>query len=103
MSMYVSMSRLRVDGERADELIHAFRGRAHLVDDAAGFIRLEVWQGGDPGEVVMVSWWRDRASFSTYMKSAEHRVSHDRIPRELQEAIHLERLESMTGYECVAE
>ena len=51
----------------------------------------------------MVSRWRDRAAFTTYMRSADHRVSHDRIDPELQAAIKLERLEHLHTYEVVAE
>lgn len=100
--MYVSVSRLRVRPERATDLIEAFQARAHLVDDFDGFQGLEVWQASrDPSEVLMVSHWRDRAAFSSYMKSAEHQVSHDRIGADLEEAIVLERLEHLTGYEVV--
>jgi heme-degrading monooxygenase HmoA len=102
--MYVSLSRLRVAEGRADELIAAFRRRAHLVDDADGFVDLEVWRSDrDPDEVVMVSRWRDRAAFTAYMKSDAHRVSHDRIDPGLDDAIKLERLEHMHTYEVVAE
>ena len=98
------MSRLRVDGDRSDELIAAFQARAHLVDDADGFLDLQVWRSDrDPTEVLMVSRWRDRDAFKTYMKSVEHRVSHDRIDPSLQEAIRLERLEHLHTYEVVAE
>ena len=98
------MSRLRVDEQRSDELIAAFRARAHLVDDAEGFLDLQVWRSDrDPGEVLMVSRWRDRDAFKAYMKSAEHQVSHDRIDPELKETIRLERLEHMHTYEVVAE
>ena len=98
------MSRLRVDEQRSDELIAAFRRRAHLVDDADGFVDLQVWRSDrDPGEVLMVSRWRDRDAFKAYMKSAEHRVSHDRIDGELKDAIRLERLEHLSTYEVVAE
>jgi heme-degrading monooxygenase HmoA len=101
--MYVSMSRLRVKPERAGELVSAFRRRAHLVDSAAGFVDLEVWQSDrDPDEILMVSRWRDRASFTAYMRSEDHRVSHDRIPADLQDAIALERLEHLHTYEVVA-
>ena len=41
-SNYVSLSRLRVEPGRVDELVEAFRGRAHLVDQANGFLDLEV-------------------------------------------------------------
>jgi heme-degrading monooxygenase HmoA len=98
------MSRLRVDPQRSDDLVAAFRRRAHLVDDADGFLDLQVWRSDrDPGEVLMVSRWRDRDAFKTYMKSAEHRVSHDRIDPELKDAIALERLEHLHTYEVVAE
>ena len=94
--MYVSLSRLRVPAERADELVAAFRRRARLVDDFEGFVDLQVWQSDrDPGELVMVSRWTDRDCFKRYMKSAEHKVSHDRIEPGLDAAIKLERLEHM--------
>ena len=94
--MYVSLSRLRVPAERADELVTAFRARAGLVDDFDGFVDLQVWQSDrDPGELVMVSRWRDRDCFRTYMKSREHQVSHDRIDPALDAAIKLEKLEHM--------
>jgi heme oxygenase (mycobilin-producing) len=102
--MYVSMSRLRVPADRAQDLVTAFRGRAHLVDEAEGFVDLQVWQSDrDRSELIMVSRWRDRAAFTAYMRSADHRTSHDRIPPDLQEAIRLERLEHLHTYEVVAE
>jgi heme-degrading monooxygenase HmoA len=94
--MYVSLSRLRVPAERADELVAAFRARAGLVDEFDGFVDLQVWQNDrDAGELTMVSRWRDRDCFKTYMKSREHQVSHDRIDPELDAAIKLERLEHL--------
>jgi heme oxygenase (mycobilin-producing) len=94
--MYVSMSRLRVPAERAEELVTAFRARAKLVDAFEGFVDLQVWQAdNDAGELVMVSRWRDRDCFKTYMKSQEHQVSHDRIDPALDAAIKLEKLEHM--------
>ena len=102
-SLYVSVSRLRVPPDRVDELVSAFEHRAHLVDDAPGFVDLEVWRSDrDPGEVVMVSRWRDRAAFRDYMRSPEHAASHARIPAPLDAAIKLERLEHLHTYEVVA-
>jgi heme oxygenase (mycobilin-producing) len=98
------MSRLRVPAERADELVAAFRRRAHLVDDAEGFVDLQVWQSDrDSEELVMVSRWRDRDSFKAYMRSDAHRISHERIDPTLDDAINLERLEHMHTFEVVAE
>ena len=102
--MYVSVSRLRVDPERSEELIAAFRGRAGLVDSHAGFLDLQVWRSDrDPAEVLMVSRWQDRDAFKAYMRSADHRVSHGRIAPGLKDAITLERLEHLHTYEVVAE
>jgi heme-degrading monooxygenase HmoA len=102
--LYVSLSRLRIPEERAPELVSAFRRRARLVEEADGFVDLQVWQSDrDAGELVMVSRWRDRGAFTAYMKSERHRVSHERIDADLDRAIRLERLEHMHTYEVVAE
>ncbi|MDQ3778711.1 MAG: antibiotic biosynthesis monooxygenase [Actinomycetota bacterium] len=101
--MYVVVSRLRIEPDRAPELVAAFRRRAGLVDAADGFRGLEVWQAERvPGEIVMVSRWRDRAAFTAYMRSEEHAISHRRIEPELQAAIRLERLEHLRAYDVVA-
>ena len=100
---YVSVSRLRVDPARIDDLVAAFRGRLGAVDAFPGFVSLEVWRSDrTPDEVVMVSHWASRAQFSAYMKSEAHQTSHDRIPADLQAAIRLERLDHMTTYEVIA-
>jgi heme-degrading monooxygenase HmoA len=102
--VYVSLSRLRIPEDRAAELVSAFRGRLHGVDSADGFVDLQVWQSDrTPGEILMVSRWDDREAFKAYMKSDEHRASHDRIDPDLQAAIKLERLEHLHTYEVVAE
>jgi heme-degrading monooxygenase HmoA len=100
---YVSVSRLRVAPERADELVSAFRLRAGLVDEFEGFHGLQVWRSDrDPAELVMVSHWRDRDCFTAYMRSEAHRVSHDRIDPDLERQIELVRLEHLQTYEVVA-
>ena len=102
--MYVSLSRLRVPAHASDELIAAFRRRAHLVDEADGFVDLQVWRSDrDAGEILMVSRWQDREAFKAYMKSEEHRISHERIDPQLQGLIKLEALEHLHTYDVVAE
>ncbi|MBD0282493.1 MAG: antibiotic biosynthesis monooxygenase [Thermoleophilaceae bacterium] len=103
-ALYVSLSRLRVPDERAPDLVRAFRRRARLVEEAEGFVDLQVWQADkDPGEFIMVSRWRDREAFKAYMKSERHRISHARIDPDLDRVIRLERLEHLHTYEVVAE
>ena len=100
---YVSVTRLRVEPGAVEDLLAAFRDRARLVDAFPGFLDLEVWQSDrEPGEILMVSHWSRREDFTAYMKSAEHRVSHDRIPDRIQDAIRLERLEHHAGYDVMA-
>src|SRR3954452_22664954 len=98
--MYVSMSRLRIEPERAPELVGAFRRRLGLVDGFEGFVGLEVWQSDrDAGELIMVTRWRARDCFKRYMKSREHRESHERIDPGLDSAIRLERLDHLHTYD----
>jgi heme-degrading monooxygenase HmoA len=102
--VYVSLSRLAIPVGRAPELIAAFRDRSRLADQADGFVDLQVWQSDrDLGEIIMVSRWRDREAFKAYMKSAEHKASHERIDEDLKQDIALQRLEHMHTYEVVAE
>jgi heme-degrading monooxygenase HmoA len=102
--MYVSMSRLRVEVDRSDELVAAFQGRVGLVEAHHGFIDLQVWRSDrDRGEVLMVSRWSDRDAFKAYMRSADHRVSHSRLDPALKAAISLERLEHLHTYDVVGE
>jgi len=101
--MYISMSRLRLPEAQVGELLDAFKARAGLVDDAAGFIDLEVWHSDrDAGEVIMVSRWDDRDAFTRYMRSPEHKTSHGRIAPALKAVISLERLDHLHTYEVVA-
>jgi heme-degrading monooxygenase HmoA len=101
--MYVSMSRLRVDADRSDELVAAFADRVGLVDAHDGFIDLQVWRSDrDRVEVIMVSRWRDREAFKAYMQSSDHRTSHDRLSPSLRSAIKLEKLEHLSTYDVVA-
>ena len=51
----------------------------------------------------MVSRWRDRAAFTAYMRSEQHRISHDRIDPDLDAAIKLQALEHLHTYDVVAE
>ena len=78
---FVAHSELRVTAAGTAALIAAFEDRLGEVERWPGFERLEVWQDErDDGRFVMVSWWDDKQSFQTYMRSQSHHRSHDRIP-----------------------
>lgn len=102
--MYVSMSHLLVDEGSTQELIETFRNRAGRVDSASGFVDLQVWHSDrDPSRMAMVGRRHDRDSFKAYMRSDDHRFSHERISPGLASAIKLERLDHMHTFEVVAE
>jgi hypothetical protein len=47
--------------------------------------------------------WRDRAAFTDYMRSTEHKISHNRIDPDLKGDIRLVRPEHLHTYEVVSE
>jgi len=102
--MYISVSRLHVQVDRSDELVAAFVERAGLVESHEGFVDLQVWRSDrDPAEIVMVTRWGTKGAFRNYMRSDDHRASHERMDPLLRRAVKLERLESMHTYDVVAE
>jgi heme oxygenase (mycobilin-producing) len=80
-SLHVVVSDLVVEPVGVDALERAFAERLGEVEDADGFVRLEVWRSAaDEGRYRMVTWWESEAAFRRYMGSAAHRRSHARIP-----------------------
>lgn len=78
---FVTVSGIAVPDTGAAELEAAMRNRIGLVDNEAGFQRLEVWRPVRPGDPYrMVTWWDDPAAFQQYMRSAAHDASHARTP-----------------------
>jgi heme oxygenase (mycobilin-producing) len=78
---FVVSSEVTISPDSAADLERSFRERLHLVERAPGFQRLETWRDVTrPGVFQMVSWWDNADSFRRYMRSAEHRLSHARIP-----------------------
>lgn len=63
----------------------AFRGRPHKVDDADGFLRMEVISPFDNlQEIWLITFWRDEISFRTWHHSHLYRESHEGIPKGLK-------------------
>jgi heme-degrading monooxygenase HmoA len=82
---YVSISRFRVRNGMEDDVASAFRQRPHLVDDARGFLRMEVLSPSeDAAEFWLVTWWTDEASFREWHHGHAYRESHAFIPKGLK-------------------
>ena len=79
--VFVGISEISVPPEGGADLEQAFQHRMGAVESWPGFIRLSVLRDRRvSGRYVMVTEWDDHASFLAYMRSADHRESHQRIP-----------------------
>ena len=67
------------------EVKEAFRDRPHLVDDAPGFVRMEVISPTEaPDEIWLLTFWADETSFRAWHKSHMYGKSHKGIPKGLK-------------------
>jgi len=84
-SGYVGVSRFRVSNGMEQNVAAAFRERAHLVDGAEGFLRLDVISpADDDSEFWLLTYWTDEESFRTWHHSHQYRESHSGIPKGLK-------------------
>jgi heme-degrading monooxygenase HmoA len=83
--MFIALSRFTVANGMTDLVKAAFRQRPHLVDEVAGFVRLDVLSPQDtPDEIWLLTSWEDEASFHAWHRSHQHRESHRGIPKGLK-------------------
>lgn len=81
VAQYVALSWIEVPPEGEAALREAFAERLGAVDDWEGFDSLELLADRRrAGRYLMVSRWRSEDDFRAYMRSADHRASHARIP-----------------------
>lgn len=84
-SSYVALSRFRVRNGMEAEVAAAFRNRPHMVDDAPGFLRMEVLTpSDDDAEFWLLTWWSDEASFRAWHGGHVYRESHSGVPKGLK-------------------
>lgn len=82
---FVALSRFRVANGMEAEVRDAFRDRPHMVDDAPGFLRMEVICPVDaPEEFWLLTYWSDEESYRSWHRSHLYRDSHAGIPRGLK-------------------
>ena len=79
------LSRFVVANDMDAEVKQAFLLRPHLVDNAAGFMRMDVLSPEDmPNEIWLMTYWVDIASYRTWHKSHAYHESHAGIPKGLK-------------------
>lgn len=67
------------------EVKEAFRQRPRLVDDKAGFIRMDIISPeSNPDELWLLTYWESRKSYETWHSSPDRRQSQQFIPKGLK-------------------
>jgi heme-degrading monooxygenase HmoA len=79
------ISRFTIANNMVAQVREAFQNRPHLVDQAPGFLRMEVMSPFDkPEEVWLVTHWEDEQSFQVWHESHAYHESHKGIPKGLK-------------------
>ena len=85
LAAFVALSSFVVANGMTDEVKAAFRARPHLVDDVAGFVRMEVLSPVErPEEIWLLTYWTDEASFQAWHHGHLYHESHAGIPKGLK-------------------
>jgi heme-degrading monooxygenase HmoA len=80
--MIVAISRIRITSGNADAVAAQYCQRSGLVEQAPGFLGLEILRGQDqPDEFLVYMRWADRAAFDDYRGSARFRQAHHSIAK----------------------
>ena len=83
--MIVALSRFTIANDMAEEVREAFRQRPRLVDEATGFLGMEVMSPVDSlAEIWLVTRWRDEESYHSWHRGHEYHASHRGIPKGLK-------------------
>ena len=82
---FLALSKFKVRNGMEGEVREAFLRRPHLVDGAAGFVRMDVVSPtDDAAEFWLLTYWKDEASFREWHRSHLYRESHEGIPAGLK-------------------
>ena len=83
--MFIALSQFTIANNMTEEVKEAFIKRPHLVEDAPGFVRLEVISPLDnKDEIWLLTYWCDEDSFKLWHHSHLYHDSHKGIPRGLK-------------------
>ncbi|MBF0447265.1 MAG: antibiotic biosynthesis monooxygenase [Magnetococcales bacterium] len=83
--MFTVISHFKVMPGWREKVEQAFLNRPHLVEQADGFIRIDVLQKqDDPDQFWLYTQWRDETSYEIWHKSHQYQESHSHIPEGLK-------------------
>jgi len=82
--MIVVSNRIQVAKGHEQAFEARFEGRARLVENMPGFVRLEILRPIKSDYYIVLTHWRDEASFRAWTDSAEFKEAHrNRPPAEM--------------------
>ena len=82
---FVALSKFIIANDVTPQVKAAFMARPHLVDDAPGFLRMEVLSPlDDLNEIWLFTHWTDEQSFRAWHHSHLYHESHRGIPKGLK-------------------
>ena len=78
---FLALSKFKVRNGLESDVRAAFEHRPHLVDDADGFVRMDIVSPtADDAEFWLLTYWRDEDSFRRWHGGHLYRESHAGIP-----------------------
>jgi heme-degrading monooxygenase HmoA len=79
---FVALSRFTVANGVEQQVKEAFRNRPHLVENASGFLRLDVLSPlENQNEIWLLTYWDSEASFQAWHASHAFQKAHRALPK----------------------
>lgn len=83
--LFVAIRRFTVANGMTGEVKSALINRPRFVDGKSGFLRMDVISPVDnPDEVIIMTYWQDKAGYDAWYKSTNRRESEQFIPKGLK-------------------
>ena len=83
--LHVVISHFEIANGMVDEVKNAFRNRPHRVEQAPGFVRMDVLSSVDnPAQFQLITYWQNQASFESWHQSHAYKDSHQGMPKGLK-------------------
>lgn len=76
--MIAVVNRLPVKKGMADQVVERFAGGRGFVQHFPGFVNMEVLRSEDEDEVVVITRWRDKGAFDSWVQSDAFKMAHGR-------------------------
>ncbi len=76
--MIAVVNRLPVKEGMADQVVERFANGRGFVQDFPGFVSMEVLRSEEADEVLVITRWRDKDAFDSWVQSDEFKTAHGR-------------------------